>query len=145
MLCCIMSPVLQNQLLQGGGRSCIWVLCILLLLLNHVSFQSSQLQWLTLPVVGRVLSVKVPVWGHLGLVIGSDQMPSISPFAEAVVTPNYRHCPCIVPGKILLVSMACSQTRGLSATDLSVEVMVTLSRGLSLCASSGEVFVVVWS
>lgn len=143
MPCSIMSPVFPNQALQGcpvyglwAFYCCCWTmfpfgpvicsgpLCLLLAGFDLLRHQSGA---------------------TLGLYLGQTRCPPSAHLLGLWWHQTAGCSPCIVPQRVLLVSMACSQTRGLSPTPF---VCWSCSdpnyRSLSLCASSGGVFVIGW-
>lgn len=116
--------------------------CTLLLWLIHICLQSSHLQWpLCLLQAGfGSCAIKGPVWGLLGLIVGEDQMPTLSLFARSMDTSNCRtfflHCP--LRGFCWWVGSAVRPERHLPIVVPSLFVGDTVSPGIEIspCAAS---------
>ena len=122
-------PVVQCPLFTRTRHlrgSPMWITHALLMWLTCICLRSSQLQWPSLPVMGRFILciVKGPVWGHLELVFGTD---AFIPFSRTVVTLFV-----LSPEWLSLVGMACNQMKCLPLVCL-LELQDPIYRVLSLC------------
>lgn len=142
MPCSIMSPVFQNQVLQGCPVYGLWAFyccCWTMFPFSPVSCSGP----LCLLLAGFDL-LRHQSGATLGLYLGQTRCPPSAHLLGLWWHQTAECSPCIAPQGFCWWAWPAVRAEVCPLPHLSVGVAVTLTIGLSLCASSGGVFVVGW-